>query len=266
VGLARRRPDRRRFRLSAPAGGLALSEAVFTLRNVEKTYSAGGTGFRLSIPHLDVYRGTKLALIGESGSGKSTLLELLAMILRPTSSGVFSFKPLPDGAARDVDAIWNMRALDELSGLRSRYIGYVLQYGGLLPYLTVRRNIELPRRLLDLPLADAAERLAARLGIEQQLDKLPATLSVGQRQRAAIARALAHEPPIVIADEPTAAVDPRNAVRIVELLAQLSEQLGVTLILATHAQELVRRGGFTVLAHEIGSADEREMTVSVSGD
>jgi putative ABC transport system ATP-binding protein len=211
-----------------------------------------------------VSRGAKLAFIGESGSGKSTLLELLAMILMPTASAMFEFKPIRGTAASDVDAIWRAGRSDELSALRSRHIGYVLQHGGLLPYLTVRRNIELPRRLLDLPLADAAAQLARKLGIEPQLDKLPAELSVGQRQRAAIARALAHEPPIVIADEPTAAVDPLQAERIVELLAELTEQLGVTLILATHAQELVRRGGFRLLAHEIDSAGEREMTVSVS--
>jgi putative ABC transport system ATP-binding protein len=216
------------------------------------------------VPRLDVLRGAKLAFIGESGSGKSTLLELLAMILMPTSSTLFSFKPLPEGEPRDVAAIWRERRSDELSDLRSRYIGYVLQYGGLLPYLTVRGNIELPRRLLELPLDDVAQNLARRLGIEQQLEKLPAALSVGQRQRAAIARALAHEPPIVIADEPTAAIDPLNAERIVALLADLAEQLDVTLILATHAQELVRRGGFTLLSHELDTADERAMTVRVS--
>ncbi len=208
-------------------------------------------------------RGAKLAFIGESGSGKSTLLELLAMILMPTSSRVFRFEPLEDGEAHDLEAVWRARRSDELSELRSRYVGYVLQHGGLLPYLSVRRNIELPRRLLDLPLDGEAESLARRLGIVQQLDKLPSTLSVGQRQRAAIARALAHAPPIVIADEPTAAVDPLQAERIVALLAELTDQLGVTLILATHAQDLVRRGGFTLLTHEISEADAHGMTVRV---
>ena len=151
----------------------------------------------------------------------------------------------------------------ELSGWRSRHIGYVLQHGGLLPYLTVRRNIELSRRLLELDLDGVAEDLAARLGIEQQLDKLPAALSVGQRQRAAIARALAHEPPIVIADEPTAAIDPLNAERITRLLTRLADELDVTLIVASHAQDMMRDAGFTLISHEIDSADEESMTVSV---
>ena len=211
-----------------------------------------------------IARGAKLALIGESGSGKSTLLELLAMILRPTSSGEFSFAPLHGSPANDVDAIWRNRDSDELGELRSRHIGYVLQYGGLLPYLTVRKNIELPREILSLAVGDIADVLAQRLGIAEQLDKLPAALSVGQRQRAAIARALAHDPPIVIADEPTAAIDPLNATRIVELLVELVEALGVTLILATHAQDLVRRGGFTLLTHEIHATAEQTMTVTVA--
>ncbi|HMB73481.1 MAG TPA: ATP-binding cassette domain-containing protein [Gammaproteobacteria bacterium] len=215
------------------------------------------------MPQLDVTRGTKLALIGESGSGKSTLLELLAMILMPTEAGAFSFAPEDGGPASDLDAIWRARGSDALSELRSRYIGYVLQHGGLLPYLSVRRNIELPRQLLGLEVDGVAENLADKLGIAQQLDKLPSALSVGQRQRAAIGRALAHEPPIVIADEPTAAIDPLNAQRIMALLVDLVEALGVTLILATHAHELVRQRGFTLLPLEVQASDGQSMTVTV---
>jgi putative ABC transport system ATP-binding protein len=264
VGIARRRAYRRRFGLSAVVGGLALSaDLVFALRDVEKTYTAGGTRFELRVPRLDIVRGTKLALIGESGSGKSTLLELLAMILMPTRSGAFDFTPSRGDSTSDVGAIWRHHGSDELTELRCRHIGYVLQHGGLLPYLTVRKNIELPRELLGLSVDNVAADLAAKLGIEQQLDKLPSTLSVGQRQRAAIARALAHEPPIVIADEPTAAIDPLNASRIMAMLVELVEELGVTLILATHAQDVVRQGGFTVLTHEIQTNDEHAMTVVV---
>jgi putative ABC transport system ATP-binding protein len=215
------------------------------------------------VPQLDVARGSRLALIGESGSGKSTLLELLAMILMPTEARKFSFSASGDGPVSDLDAIWRERDSDALSELRSRYIGYVLQHGGLLPYLTVRRNIELPRLLLGLPVDGVPDDLAGRLGIAQQLDKLPSELSVGQRQRAAIGRALAHEPPIVIADEPTAAIDPLNAQRIMELLVDLVEALGVTLILATHAQELVRERGFTLLPHSIEASAGQSMIVTV---
>jgi putative ABC transport system ATP-binding protein len=265
VGVSGRRRGRRRLGLSVVAGGVALSaDAVFALRDVVKNYSAGGTSFRLRIPHLEIERGAKLAFIGESGSGKSTLLEILAMLLQHTSAQQFHFAPLANEPTQDVAALWRTRELDCLSELRSRHIGYVLQSGGLLPYLSVRENIELSRRLLQYPVGDEADQLAAKLDIAQQLEKLPAELSVGQRQRAAIARALAHAPPIVIADEPTAAIDPVNARRIVELLAALTEELGVTLIVATHAQELMRQMGIATVVHEIESAAENTMSVRVA--
>lgn len=172
--------------------------------------------------------------------------------------------PMRAGAPRDIDRLWDARRPDELAELRSRYIGYVLQDGGLLPYLTVRQNIDLPRRLTGLPVDAIASDLASKLDIGAQLDKLPAMLSVGQRQRAAIARALAHEPAVIIADEPTAAVDPVNAERIVALLVELTSALGVTLIVATHAHDLVRRAGFTLLTHRITAVGERSMAVTVS--
>ncbi|MFS8607545.1 MAG: ATP-binding cassette domain-containing protein, partial [Gammaproteobacteria bacterium] len=238
MGLARRRSGRRRFRLSVAAGGPALSvDAVYSLRNVTKTYGAGGVEFRLDISELDVPRGAKLALVGESGAGKSTLLELLAMILKPSEAERFLFRPLADGDELDVDAAWHMDASDRLSVWRSRHIGYVLQHGGLLPYLTVRRNIELSRRLLGLSLGNVAEELAARLGIEQQLDKLPAALSVGQRQRAAIARALAHEPRVLLLDEPFGALDAKIRDELRRAIRDIQRAVGITTILVTHDQE-----------------------------
>jgi putative ABC transport system ATP-binding protein len=234
------------------------------LRNVEKTFAAGGAEFHLRVPALDIERGSRVAFVGESGSGKSTLLELLAMILAPSASRSFRFAPIREDAPRDIDRLWAARSSDDLGELRSRHIGYVLQDGGLLPYLTVRQNIDLPRRLLGLQADATASELTEKLGIAPQLDKLPANLSVGQRQRAAIARALAHEPPIVIADEPTAAVDPVNAERIVALLVELAESMGVTLIVATHAHDLARRAGFTLIVHRIEAAGESSMAVTVS--
>ena len=216
------------------------------------------------MPSLDIRRGAKLAFIGESGSGKSTLLELLAMILKPTASTRFEFCPAPDGERHDVSAIWQSERPDALSDLRSRHIGYVLQYGGLLPYLNIRENIDLSRRLLHRETEGVAEHWAARLDIAAQLDKLPAELSVGQRQRVAIARALAHDPAVLIADEPTASVDPLNAERIMALMVKLVDDLGVTLIVASHAHRLMKEAGLEMIDHRIEATSARSMHVSVS--
>jgi putative ABC transport system ATP-binding protein len=217
----------------------------------------------LQIAALDVARGAKVALIGESGSGKSTLLELLAMILKPSACEQFLFAPSP-GAAHDVRALWSTAAADTLGALRSRHIGYVLQHGGLLPYLSARENIELSRRLLGLPQTDRAAELAERLGIAAQLDKRPDALSVGQRQRVAIARALAHEPGIILADEPTAALDAANAERIFALLVELADAFGVTLITATHAQGLAQSAGLTLFEHRVTAVAGRATAVTVA--
>ncbi len=229
-----------------------------------KSYAAGGTEFRLSVPRLDIARGAKLAFVGESGSGKSTLLELLAMLLKPSESGAFFFRPMEQGDSHDVAAAWRSADPDFMAGLRSRHIGYVLQYGGLLPYLTVRENIELSRRLLHRPEEGAAEHWAERLNIADQLVKLPAELSVGQRQRVAIARALAHDPSVLIADEPTAAVDPVNAARIMEVMVGLVDEMGVTLIVASHALGLMQRAGLRMIDHRIDANSGNSLHVVVS--
>lgn len=231
---------------------------------MEKHYTSGGTHFRLSVPHLDIRAGAALAFVGESGSGKSTVLELLAMVLRPTASERFAFQPRAGGDDTDIAALWEADKADQLTALRSRHVGYVLQHGGLLPYLTVRENIRLAPQLLRRPVDEVADRWADRLNITQQLDKLPGALSVGQRQRAAIARALAHEPAVIIADEPTAALDPVNAERIMALMVGLVEEVGVTLIVASHALGLVQRAGLQLIEHKVDAMDDHAMAVTVS--
>lgn len=186
------------------------------------------------------------------------------MILRPTSSDTFRFQPARDGAGQDIASAWQAEDPDVLAGLRSRHIGYVLQYGGLLPYLTVRENIELSCRLLSIPAADAAERWSQRLNIGAQLGKRPAELSVGQRQRVAIARALVHDPTVLIADEPTAAVDPFNAERIMEVMVGLVDETNVTLIVASHAHRLMQSAGLRMIDHQIRVDSGNSMQVTVS--
>jgi putative ABC transport system ATP-binding protein len=223
---------------------------VFSLRAVSKVWAAPDQQFRLDVPYLDIPAGRQVAVLGRSGCGKSTLLDILAMTLEPTACERFRFEPQP-GERVDVRGAWQGRRLDLLAGLRRRHMGYVLQTGGLLPFLSVRENIELPRRLCGLDRDDATSALAERLGIAGQLDKLPRDLSVGQRQRVAVARALVHEPPVVLADEPTASLDPHTAGEVMGLLVELAAQRGTTLVVATHDWDASAALGLAALHHEL---------------
>jgi len=228
---------------------VASAHWVFRLAGVGKTWSAPDKQFQLWVPRLNIRAGAQIAVLGRSGCGKSTLLDLLAMTLEPDSCDNFSFTPQA-GEGIDIGKVWGKRRLDRLAGLRGRHIGYVLQTGGLLPFLSVRDNIELPRQVCGLARNDATEMLAERLNITDQLDKLPATLSVGQRQRVAVARALAHEPSVILADEPTASLDPHTAGEVMELVAKLAAQRNITLIVASHDWQGVTDLGMAKLQHE----------------
>ncbi|HEC15407.1 MAG TPA: ATP-binding cassette domain-containing protein [Sedimenticola sp.] len=225
------------------------ARTIFSLRGVTKTWAAPDEEFQLSIPRLDIKAGQRIAVLGQSGCGKSTLLDILAMTLEPTTSKAFRFEP-ETGNSTDIHEAWSSRRMDRLAGLRGRHIGYVLQTGGLLPFITVRENIELPRRLCGLPVNGVPRALAERLKIGDQLEKLPATLSVGQRQRVAVARALSHEPSVVLADEPTASLDPHTAAEVMELFVELAAQRNITLLVASHDWARVTELGLTRLHHE----------------
>jgi len=228
--------------MNSSGGNNAEPRVVFQLKRVTKNWS-GEQGFELIVPELIIRQAEKVALVGFSGCGKSTLLDLLAMILRPDSVEEFAFFTAQDNRL-DVAATWKRRNLDGLAWARMQHIGYVLQTGGLLPFLSVYDNIALSRHGLGLPAQDAVKTVAEKLGIERHLKKFPSQLSVGERQRVSIARAMAHEPSVVIADEPTASLDPIHAEEIMGLFTGLAEEKGVTLVVATHEWDRVEELGF----------------------
>ncbi|HQN18686.1 MAG TPA: ATP-binding cassette domain-containing protein [Syntrophobacteraceae bacterium] len=216
----------------------AEDRSIFRLRNLVKVREKGGACFELRTPFLTIDRGQFVALVGQSGCGKSTLLDVLALVLRATSAEQFALRIHRHGHSvwQDVVGLPD----PELADIRRSQIGYVLQSGGLLPFLTVRENILLTCRLNGLGERQAAvDQLAEQLGITDQLSKKPRHLSGGQRQRAAIARALAHRPPIVLADEPTAAADRHTAVEIRDVFKALTRRMGVTLLMVTHDEALI---------------------------
>jgi putative ABC transport system ATP-binding protein len=217
---------------------------MFSIRRLRKTRQDGaGYTYTLDIDCLDVLRGERIAITGPSGCGKSTALDLLAGVLRPDAAERFLFAP-DDDVAVDMMGAWDTGRLDTLSLLRRRYLGYVLQTGGLLPFLSARENITAVRRAVGLPDDASVDELADRLDISRLLPVLPHKLSVGERQRVAVARALASEPALILADEPTAALDPVHAQGVMGVFAELACEMGCTVILVTHAPEMARRLGF----------------------
>lgn len=186
-----------------------------------------------------------MALVGPSGCGKSTLLDLLALVLAPDSAETFALELA--GTTCDIAELWRQGRQSKLAQLRSRHLGYVLQAGGLLGFLDVRGNIVLPRQLLGMPDNGQVQRLAQALDVQEQLAKFPAQLSIGQRQRVSCARALAHGPTLLLADEPTAALDPLNAERVMQLLLTQAAETGATCVVATHDEALAQRAGLQIL-------------------
>jgi putative ABC transport system ATP-binding protein len=221
--------------------------------------------FRLAIPALRVDRGEKLAVIGPSGSGKTTLLNLIAGILTPNEGRI-------EVAGTEVSALGDARRRD----FRIRNIGFVFQDFELLDYLNVLDNILHPYRItsalrLDRTVREWAQGLAERLGVGDKLRRRADELSQGEKQRVAICRALLTGPRLILADEATGNLDPRNKGRILDLLFASVEAHGASLLVVTHDHELLPRFDRVVDFAEFlpgtgGSAagDGRPLTPSIS--
>lgn len=182
---------------------------------------------------IELERGDFVALMGPSGCGKSTLLHLCGAMDRP-SAGRIHF----DG--RDLAALGD----DELTRLRRDRIGFVFQFFNLLPTLTLGDNMALPLLLAGRGTAEAttrARRLAERVGIAHRFNHYPQQVSGGEMQRAALGRALVHEPALLVADEPTGNLDSENGKAVLALLGEVNRDLGVTVLLATHAADVAAR-------------------------
>ncbi len=207
---------------------------------ISRSIAAAGSRFTLLIERFEVAMGSRVAIVGPSGCGKSTLLALLALALRPDAGDALTL------AGADALALWRTGQGDALAALRAHSIGFVPQTGALLPFLSLRDNITLPQRILARPDTGRIAALAERLGIAAILDRMPATVSVGQRQRAAVARALSHRPAIVLADEPTASVHPAQADEILELLTCTAAEDGAALVIATHDATRAAAAGYAI--------------------
>jgi putative ABC transport system ATP-binding protein len=205
--------------------------SLLSVDHVSRTYHAGDAAVAaVADVSLEVARGEFVAVVGPSGCGKSTLLHLCGAMERPTTGRI-----LLDGLRLDT------LADDGLTRVRRERLGFVFQFFNLLPTLSLVENIALPLLLAGGDPGRAlasASRWATTLGLGHRLDHRPAQLSGGEMQRAAIARAVVHDPVLLIADEPTGNLDSANGAHILDALVRLNRDRGLTLLLATHATDV----------------------------
>ena len=204
--------------------------ALIRARDITKTYSMGDqTVHALRGVSLDIADGDFVAIMGASGSGKSTLMNILGCLDRP-STGRYELAG---------EAVQAMQP-DQLASIRNRRIGFVFQQFNLLPRTSARENVELPMVYAGVPGARRRERAMAALqqvGLGDRFSHTPSELSGGQQQRVAIARALVNQPQLILADEPTGALDSQTSEDIMRLLAVLNHQ-GLTVVLVTHESDI----------------------------
>ena len=188
--------------------------------------------------HLEVNKGEIVAIVGKSGAGKTTLLQIIGTLDRPTRG-----KVLIDGT--DVFAMRDK----ELAAFRNKHIGFIFQFHQLLPEFTALENVCIPAMIARQKESEyrvRAEKLLRELGLGDRMEHKPNELSGGEKQRVAAARALMMSPDIILADEPTGSLDTQNKKELSELLLQLRQQYGQTILLVTHDKELAQMADRTV--------------------
>lgn len=213
----------------------------------------GGTITVLDGVTLQVARGEMVAIVGSSGAGKSTLLHLLGALDKPTR-----------GVVRIAGESLTGRDDDQLSKLRNRCVGFVFQFHHLLREFTALENVVMPMRIAgwdDRRARTRGEELLARVGLGARMHHKPSALSGGEQQRTAVARALALDPAVLLADEPSGNLDHMNSERLHDLFVELSRDLEIAMVMATHNRSLASRADRTLLLEDgrLTDTDVREV-------
>ncbi len=221
-----------------------------------RTYVSGGREITvLRDITFDLEPGGFLAISGPSGSGKSTLLGLLAGLDRPTHGRVV----LDD---QDLSSLTE----DERAEVRARKVGFVFQSFHLIPTLTAQENIQVPLELRGEEARGRARELLQRVGLADRGHHYPAQLSGGEQQRVAVARAFAHRPKILFADEPTGNLDAANGANVIALLAELNRELATTLVLVTHDPDLANRAQRVIRLRDGAVVENVRPVAAAAGD
>ncbi|KPN71768.1 lipoprotein-releasing ABC transporter ATP-binding protein LolD [Neisseria sp. 83E34] len=211
-----------------------MNNLVLNCQNISKSYNDGVLNVQvLKGLSLQVREGQSVSIIGASGSGKSTLLHILGGLDMPSSGKV-------ELMGNDLNAL-NQK---QLGNLRNQYLGFVYQFHHLLPEFSALENVMMPLLIGKKPKAEAESQAAAmleRVGLKARMQHRPSELSGGERQRAAIARALVTRPKCLLADEPTGNLDRKNAQNVLDMMIDLKRELGTSLVVVTHDDELAGR-------------------------
>jgi len=231
------------------ATGSPQTRVKIQIQGLAKSFSHNGIRVEvLTGVDLDIIRGETLAVVGASGVGKSTLLHIMGTLERPSAG-----RMLWDGE--------DVFSLDDksLAAFRNRKVGFVFQFHHLLPEFNALENVMMPGLIARLPQNQAREKAEAileRVGLQERLTHRVSTLSGGEQQRVAVARALVLEPDVLLADEPTGNLDPKSGARVHELILGLNRERGLTSVIVTHNLELAR-----VLDRQITLIDGKNATL-----
>ncbi len=227
-------------------------ESRIRIRNMWKTRGDNARKIKVEVPRFDIPPASFTAIVGSNGSGKSTLLDILGLILSADHADEFLLHTdRPIHLARLTGK--------EKIPLRRNYISYVLQTGGLLEFLSIRQNIRFAARLRNKS-PEKINQVTEQLGIADILDKRPGKVSGGQRQKAAIARALVQEAPIILADEPTSALDTESAKELMTTFRRLIDETGSSLIMVTHDHDLARESADIIYRFRTEKVEERMLS------
>lgn len=211
-----------------------MNKTLLKTENLQRIYHQGGEN--LTVLHnvdIEIKAGEIVALVGPSGSGKSTLLQMAGLLDRPTAGKLF----IAGQEATNADD-------DERTMLRRKYIGFVYQFHYLLPEFSALENVVIPQMIAGVERDEAQDRACAlltQLKLDHRLDHRPARLSGGEQQRVAMARALANNPKLLLADEPTGNLDPDTSENVFDMLTQLVRSTGIGAMIATHNMDLAER-------------------------
>jgi len=241
------------------AGAGEQNEYVIRAVDVKKVYRMGDTETHaLRGASLDILRGEYISIMGPSGSGKTTFFNAIGGLSKPTSGKVY------------IDQV-DIAQLDpyELAWLRCRKVGYIFQSFNLIQVMSCLENVTLPMAFAGVSSEDARDKgmeILKKVGLETRALHKPAEMSGGQQQRVAVARALANDPAILLADEPTANLDLKTGEEIIELFEQLKREMGVTIVTATHDLKMLKRSDRIVwiedgLITRVSTADEMDIKV-----